>query len=114
MSASRRPTRPPISLRAHARLADTVDLPTPPLHDDTAMIEPTFARAGGTAAREPARDFSPATTFASPRPYRGIRLRKATLTVASAAHGTASTLEMAARQASASEALPGWAPVGLW
>src|SRR4029079_5070007 len=38
MSASSTPTRNPFSLRASARLTATVDLPTPPLPEATAMI----------------------------------------------------------------------------
>ena len=37
MSASRSPTRAPCAAQASARLAATVDLPTPPLPDATAM-----------------------------------------------------------------------------
>src|SRR5215216_5593206 len=46
MSASIRPTRWPCICRARARLAATVDLPTPPLPLATAMIWRTPSRAG--------------------------------------------------------------------
>src|SRR6516164_8015926 len=41
MSASRTPTRNPLACKPNARLAATVDLPTPPLPDATATIAPT-------------------------------------------------------------------------
>src|SRR6516164_76450 len=41
MSASSTPVRRPRSLKASARLAAVVDLPTPPLPEATAMIAPT-------------------------------------------------------------------------
>src|ERR1700724_3710916 len=47
MSASRTPTRSPLACNPSARLAATVDLPTPPLPDATATIAPT----PGTAPR---------------------------------------------------------------
>ena len=50
MSASSTPTLRPIALSASARLAATVDLPTPPLPEATAMIAPT----PGTAPRRDA------------------------------------------------------------
>lgn len=37
MSASRTPTRAPSCARARARFAETVDLPTPPLPEETAI-----------------------------------------------------------------------------
>src|SRR5205085_7540686 len=47
MSASSTPTRSPLARNPSARLAATVDLPTPPLPDATATIAPT----PGTAPR---------------------------------------------------------------
>src|SRR5258708_1369202 len=41
MSASSTPTESPFALRPNARLAATVDLPTPPLPEATAMMAPT-------------------------------------------------------------------------
>src|SRR5262249_19362194 len=41
MSASSTPMRKPLALSPSARLAATVDLPTPPLPEATAMIAPT-------------------------------------------------------------------------
>src|SRR6202007_3088773 len=46
MSASRIPTLSPRSRKPKARLAAVVDLPTPPLPDATAMIEPTPGTSG--------------------------------------------------------------------
>src|SRR5215813_444162 len=57
MSASSTPTRSPWSRRPSARLTATVDLPTPPLPDATAMMAPTpgtptvpWARCAAAAA----------------------------------------------------------------
>src|SRR5437867_10437737 len=50
MSASSTPTECPFALRARARLAATVDLPTPPLPEATA----TIARTPGASALLPA------------------------------------------------------------
>src|SRR5215831_17096822 len=44
MSESMRPTRCPIRSRASARLAATVDLPTPPFPDATAIVWRTSLR----------------------------------------------------------------------
>src|SRR5687768_9954493 len=52
MSASRMPTDAPSRARAAARLAVTVDLPTPPLPDPTATMLRTLDRLGGTAGRD--------------------------------------------------------------
>ena len=63
MSASSTPTRSPLACNPSARLAATVDLPTPPLPDATATIAPTpgtapravrtLAALGGGAAARP-------------------------------------------------------------
>src|SRR4029453_3980528 len=50
MSESIRPTRRPRRSRARARLAATVDLPTPPLPDATAILKRTFGRIWDDAA----------------------------------------------------------------
>src|ERR1700680_3117620 len=56
MSASSTPTFSPFAFNARARLAATVDLPTPPLPEATATIAPTpgasavFPAAAGCAA----------------------------------------------------------------
>lgn len=42
MSVSRRPVRRPWREKESARFADSVDLPTPPLAEDTAMVCRTF------------------------------------------------------------------------
>src|SRR5258708_19139717 len=47
MSASIRPTRWPARASATARLAETVDLPTPPFPDDTASALPRCGMATG-------------------------------------------------------------------
>src|SRR2546425_6828411 len=58
MSASMRPTRAPLPANAAARLADTVDLPTPPFPDEIARTAPRFGCSigvggGGTAPGAP-------------------------------------------------------------
>ena len=45
-SASKMPTFAPIIASVYARLTDVVDLPTPPLHDETAMTWRTSFRPG--------------------------------------------------------------------
>lgn len=46
-SASSRPTRPPMELSAKAKLAATVDFPTPPLQLLIPMSAPTWRNDGG-------------------------------------------------------------------
>ena len=48
MSASSTPTRAPSALSASARLAETVDLPTPPLPEATTMMFLTFGSGAST------------------------------------------------------------------
>src|ERR1700730_4009799 len=63
MSASRSPTRSPMAARPSARLTATVDLPTPPLPEATAMIERTPGTSGlGGAPR----------AWGCPGPGRGL------------------------------------------
>ena len=51
MSASRMPTRLPCRAMATASMEVTVDLPTPPLPETTAMILPTLDLALGFSRR---------------------------------------------------------------
>src|SRR3954462_7504066 len=55
MSASISPTRAPCFASATARLTATVDLPTPPLPLETAMMFPRFGYATGVGAGTAAR-----------------------------------------------------------
>ena len=49
-SASIRPTRCPAAASATARLAETVDFPTPPLPEEIAMIRPRLGSSGACGA----------------------------------------------------------------
>ena len=75
MSASRRPTEAPCILSATARLAATVDLPTPPLPDATSTMFLTLGRRSVVPA--PAllpRTWAPNSRASSETP-RGVKAR---------------------------------------
>src|SRR5260370_11142943 len=59
MSASSTPTERPFALRASARLAATVDLPTPPLPEATATIARTPGASAGLPAAAAGRAAAP-------------------------------------------------------
>src|SRR5580693_52881 len=67
MSASIKPTLDPDRPSATARFTATVDLPTPPLPIDTAMIRPRFGYAFGVVAAGRAGAFGAASKTGSMR-----------------------------------------------
>src|SRR3569623_720233 len=70
-SASMSPTRSPCFARATARFTDTVDLPTPPLPLEIAMMRPRFGYATGVGAGGTAWALGSCPMTGSARPRGG-------------------------------------------